>query len=186
MEENDGNAEIDKNTDCRYDLGRMRRAVPACGALFPKAALFIWSGAGRLLCGLPSDRPAAGNGAGVQKKTAEGAERIHKLRLTLYLRGLFLPEAFDGEQKAHILAQFLQTAAEEGQQLAYPRSYTEQEQAFYGWKNQPVAEWDLSKRIEPSSPPRFSGEIDAESFDGLALWHILSGRLSRDKEKDAA
>ena len=112
-----------------------------------------------------------------KKTTAEGAERINKMRLTLYLRGLFLPEAFDGEQKAHILAQFLQTAAEEGQQLAYPRSYTEQEQAFYGWKNQPVAEWDLSKRIEPSSPPRFSGEIDAESFDGLALWHILSGRM---------
>ncbi len=72
MEENDGNAEIDKNTDRRYDLGRMRRAVPACGALFPKAALFIWSGAGRLLCGLPSDRPAAGNGAGVQKNDGGG------------------------------------------------------------------------------------------------------------------
>ena len=32
MEENDGNAEIDKNTDRRYDLGRMRRAVPALPA----------------------------------------------------------------------------------------------------------------------------------------------------------
>ena len=112
-----------------------------------------------------------------KKTTAEGAERVNELRLTLYLRGLFLPEEFDGEQKAQILEQFLQTAAEAGQQLTYPRSYTEQEQAFYGWKNQPVAELDLSKRIEPSSPPRFSGEIDAESFDGLALWHILSGRM---------
>ena len=61
-----------------------------------------------------------------KKKTAEGAELINKLRLTLYLRGLFLPEEFDGEQKAQILEQFLQTAAEAGQQLTYPRCYTEQ------------------------------------------------------------
>ena len=119
-----------------------------------------------------------------KKTTAEGAERVNELRLTLYLRGIFLPEAFDSEQKACILAQFLQTVSEAGQQLDYPRSYTEQEQAFYGWKHRPVAEWDLSRRLEPPSPPRFSGEIDAESFDGLALWHILSGRMPRDK-KDA-
>ena len=120
-----------------------------------------------------------------KKTTAEGAERVNELRLTLYLRGIFLPEAFDSEQKACILAQFLQTVSEAGQQLDYPRSYTEQEQAFYGWKHRPVAEWDLSRRLEQPSPPRFSGEIDAESFDGLALWHILSGRMPRDK-KDAA
>ena len=59
-----------------------------------------------------------------KKTTAEGAERVNELRLTLYLRGIFLPEAFDSEQKACILAQFLQTVSEAGQQLDYPRSYT--------------------------------------------------------------
>ena len=104
-----------------------------------------------------------------KKTTAEGAERVNELRLTLYLRGIFLPEAFDSEQKACILAQFLQTVSEAGQQLDYPRSYTEQEQAFYGWKHRPVAEWiypDGSNRLRRRAFPAKS------TRNRLTDWHF--------------
>ena len=102
-----GDTEIDKNTDHRYDLGRTRRAVPACGILFSKTAPFIWSGAGSPAMRTVGRSSGCVKRGGCSKKTtAEGAERINELRLTLYLRGLFLPEAFDGEQKAQILEQF--------------------------------------------------------------------------------
>lgn len=184
MEENDGNAEIDKNTDRRYDLGRMRRAVPACGRFFQKCCCLYGLEPVRRYADCRQIVRLRETGRVFKKTTAEGAERIHKLRLTLYLRGLFLPEAFDGEQKAHILAQFLQTAAEEGQQIAYPRSYTEQEQAFYGWKNQPVAEWDLSKRTDRLRRLAFPAKSTRNVRRTGALHSF--GQAFERQEKDAA
>lgn len=84
-------------------------------------------------------------------------------------------QARDGASE-EIEAIFWSTFRSLGLQCSYQRVYTPEELKYYGFLNKPREQWDMDKVQKPTSPPQKRFFVKIESFDQLALYHLLSDR----------
>ncbi len=63
-------------------------------------------------------------------------------------------------------------------QSSFTRVYSPEELAYYGFANIPRREWDMEKVQKPPLAPRKSFAVKLESFDRLALYHLLSDKVA--------
>jgi hypothetical protein len=73
---------------------------------------------------------------------------------------------------------FWETAQSLGMQWSYKRVYFPEELAYYGFSNTPRWKWDMKKIPLPIHPPRKNFVLKVEDFDSLALYHMLSAKVT--------
>lgn len=73
---------------------------------------------------------------------------------------------------------FWNTVQSFGLQWSYTRVYSSEELAYYGFANSPRQQWNVEKIQKPILLPRKSFVVKFESFDRLALYHLLSDKVA--------
>ncbi len=103
---------------------------------------------------------------------------VDEVLVTLYarescLKTLWARDGFDEE----IQAIFWNTVQSLGLQWSYQRVYSQEELAYYGFANRSREQWETEKIPKPVFPPQKNFEVKVESFDCLALYHLLSDKV---------
>ena len=63
-------------------------------------------------------------------------------------------------------------------QWSYSRVYSQEELSYYGFTNTPRQQWNVEKIQKPTALPRKNFVVKVESFDRLALYHLLSDKVA--------
>lgn len=106
-------------------------------------------------------------------------EFVDEVLVNVYLREASLQtvQAGGGFDKA-IEAIFWNTVRSIGLQWSYERTYSPEELVYYGFAKKPRAQWDIDKIPQPVLPPRKNFAVKTESFDRLALYYLLSDKVT--------
>ncbi len=114
------------------------------------------------------------------KKICADPKFVNFLNLTVYTRADADSALLQKESvKEKMISIFLETVRSEKQQIEYPRSFLPDEADYYGGRNLPECEWDVSKIIQPIAPPSNRTMVVLENISELAMWHYLSGSLKK-------
>lgn len=102
---------------------------------------------------------------------------VDEVSVTLFARESSLKalQAQDSNEKIETI--FWSTVQSFGLQWTYKRIYSQEELAYYGFANLPYQQWDMEKFQRPTISPRKSFVIKVESFDYIALYHLLSDKV---------
>lgn len=80
--------------------------------------------------------------------------------------------------KSRMVALFLQTLAEHGITVPYPRLLTNEEFEAYGFNGKRPEERDNSVIVQPDGPVPERYDLTYDSFPGLVFWHVYSDSCS--------
>lgn len=80
--------------------------------------------------------------------------------------------------KSRMVALFLQTLAEHGITVPYPRLLTNEEFEAYGFNGKRPEERDNSVILQPEGPVPERYDVIYDSFPGLVFWHVYSDSCS--------
>lgn len=106
-------------------------------------------------------------------------EFVDEVLVIVYLREASLQAVQAGEKfDEAVEAIFWNTVHSIGLQWSYERTYLPDELAYYGFTKIPYDQWDMDKILKPVLPPRKSFVVKIESFDQLALYHLLSDKVT--------
>lgn len=108
----------------------------------------------------------------------KNAYLVNYLRLTVYPRGIGGDvDGFKAKYSEKVLTLFKNIVSQNGEKLEYVRSITPVEGEHYGWMGKKREEWDRSKIIYPTGEIEEKAELHVDSFDSLAMWHLLSRKM---------
>ena len=106
-------------------------------------------------------------------------EFVDEVLLTIYVKEpSFLTVQKEPEFERKIEMCFWNTVQSLGIKWSYKRVYSQEELVYYGFANSPRWQWDLEKIRKPSQPPKKNFKVKIESLDRLALYHLLSEKVT--------
>lgn len=108
----------------------------------------------------------------------KNAKLVNQLSLRVYPRDIGGDvDGFKAKYSDDLLTLFKNIVSLSGEKLEYVRFFTLDEMSYYGWTNKKSEEWDRSKIIYPTGEIEEKAELLVDSFDSLALWHLLSRKM---------
>ena len=106
-------------------------------------------------------------------------EFVDEVLVTLYVRESYLKSIQSKDRfNEEIEAIFWNTIQSLGVQWSYTRVFTPEELSYYGFTNIHRHKWNMEIIQKPTLSPRKSFVVKIDSFDQLALYHLLSDHVA--------
>ncbi len=109
------------------------------------------------------------------KKTNESNTRLlNQLKLEIYIRASLKETKIKKGKYEKILSDiFFDSLGCHADTFEYQRCLTPDEMQLYGFVGKKHSEWDKSRILYPKDQPEYICEVDIQSFNHLAMYHLL-------------